>query len=153
MGNTQLSDALAGVQVAGLSPQKFSSHSHGSSAHTASTNPHDERPVGGKRQNSYTAYEERAINATGHYDLSAFQGEEFDFDDIEIEDNYSEIEPATMNTEEIDKVKNIYGEILHAATAEFVAKNTLQTEEEMGFLRGKQDIVEKRQRDKEAIRE
>lgn len=64
---------------------------------TVYQNPHDERPVGGgasKTMSSFNSYDDRPIggNQSGMYDLSAIGIDEF-----EVEDNYSEVELATMD--------------------------------------------------------
>ena len=91
----------------------------------------DERPIGGSgaaaAQNNFysTAYDERPINASGAYDLSSVP-----LDEIDIEDNYSEVEVATLDSTILDKVKNVYQDILNQSMAPFTKKKTLEVEEE-----------------------
>lgn len=63
----------------------------------ASFNSYDDRPIGG--------------NSTGHYDLS-----EIPLDEIEYEDDFEEVELATMDEGTVDQVKQAYYDILQAST-------------------------------------
>ena len=104
MGRSQFIGELS-VGLGGSGNNRFSSHTdstHQSSAMQQTVvlqNQADERPIGGSgaaaAQNNFysTAYDERPINASGAYDLSSVP-----LDEIDIEDNYSEVEVATMDS-------------------------------------------------------
>ena len=51
-------------------------------------------------------------------------------DEIDIEDNYSEVEVATMDATVLDRVKNVYQDILNQSMAPFTKKKTIEFEEE-----------------------
>ena len=71
--------------------------------------------------------DERPINAnsSGTYDLSAIP-----LDEIELQDNYSEIELATADSGVIDQVKAVYADILHQATEPFLKKKSIEIDEQ-----------------------
>ena len=53
------------------------------------------------------------------YDLSDVQND-YDEDDFELEDNFSEVEVATVDDNMLDQVKQVYNDILHQSTAPFL---------------------------------
>ena len=69
-------------------------------------NPADERPIN--------------ANATGQYDMSAM--EDFTYD--EFEDNYSEVEMATIDGGMIDQVKQVYADILNQSISPFIKQTS-----------------------------
>ena len=113
---------------------RFSSHqdSVASDADTMAqtvvrANPNDERPIGGSGAAQYNpadthlSYDDRPINATGMYDLSAIPA-----DEIELEDNYSEIELASRDSFVLNSVKQVYFDILNNSTDGFLQKKTIE---------------------------
>ena len=150
MGQSQLIGELA-VELG--NNNKFSSHNESLStdqnAQTVFRNPADERPIGGSGNNFYsTAYDERPINAnaTGEYDLSAIP-----LDEIELQDNYSEVEVATLDSTILDRVKNVYQDILNQSIQPFTKKKTLEVEEEASMSNAKAQIVGQRELEKNQI--
>ena len=104
----------------------------------------DDRPIGGSggrvgaadpyaTSNSYQAYDERPINASGQYDLT-----QIPLDEIEFDDNYSEVELATASSEVLNQVKGVYQDILNSSIAPFTKKKTLEVEEEALMSNGRQ---------------
>ena len=102
----------------------------------------DDRPIGGSgaraggagaaannffATSSSTEYDERPINATGQYDLSSIP-----LDEIEVQENYSEVEVATLDSTILDRVRNVYQDILNQSMQPFTKKKTLEIEEEAG---------------------
>jgi hypothetical protein len=58
--------------------------------------------------NSFQSYDDRPIGGSGQYDLTSIP-----YDEIEVMDNYSEVELASPDTSQIDRVKQAYYDILH----------------------------------------
>lgn len=97
---------------------------------------------------AYQLREERPINATGKYNF-----EQFDLDELEIEDNFDEAEEASLDQSILASVRIAYGQVLHQATKDFAKQSSFQMKEEQNLLSGKQEIIAKRQRDKQIIEE
>jgi len=89
---------------------------------------------------AYEAYEERPLGGTGKYNL-----DDFLHDDLEIEDNFSDGEEATLDQSILASVRVAYGQVLHQATTEFTKQTSFAREEEEGIGRGKQEIIAQRQ--------
>ena len=100
------------------------------SSTVVAADPNDERPIGGTGAAHYypaaTNYDDRPINATGMYDLSAVP-----VDEIDLEDNYSEIELASKDSFVLNSVKQVYFDILNNATESFVQKKTIEVQEDL----------------------
>ena len=121
-----LSAALGDLSI-GLQENKFSSHNNSTSTATSGAaaaslsdtvvraDPNDSRPI-------------RAA-ASGQYDLSNLDDDDEDYD-FEFEDNFSEVEMATMDSGILNEVKQVYNDVLLSATAPFVAKNSLEIQED-----------------------
>ena len=73
--------------------------------------PNDDRPI-------------RAA-ATGQYDLSNVDDDDDDYD-FEFEDNFSEVEMATMDNMVLDQVKQVYNDILASTIAPLTQKKSLE---------------------------
>ena len=131
-----LSGFQVNLQNSNNANNRFSSHEASTDAssmqQTVFQNP-DNRPIGGGAAR-FDAHDERPINAnsTGQYDLTSIP-----LDEIEVEDNYNEVEVATMDATHLDKVKNVYLDILNQSMAPFVKKKTLEVEEEAHMQSGK----------------
>ena len=95
-------------------------------------NPNDDRPIAATAAAQYNhaatnlSYDDRPINATGMYDLSAIPA-----DEIELEDNYSEIELASRDSFVLNSVKQVYFDILNNATDGFLQKKTIEVQEDL----------------------
>ena len=83
---------------------------------TVYQNPHDDMPVGGGGSGDIKFGQDRPINASGQYDLSSCY-----LDELEFEDNLTEVEKATADSGLVDKVKEAYQAVLSQATLPFVA--------------------------------
>ena len=151
--DTNLSAQLAGVDIPQMN--RFSSHQESVSSDQntlASTvvraNPNDERPIGGTGAAQYhpaaTSYDDRPINATGMYDLSAVP-----VDEIDLEDNYSEIELASKDSFVLNSVKQVYFDILNNATESFVQKKTIEVQEDLSRTQKKNEMSLQRAREKD----
>lgn len=139
-GSIGLTQALEGIQVGAPIRQEDQT--------TASSNPYDEVPVGGTGQSFYRAntYDERPINATGEYDLS-----QLPLDDIEIQENYSEVEMATFDESLLDHVKERYAHILNEESPQLGKKLSLERDEEARAESEANRIQQDRQRQKDEI--
>ena len=142
--DTNLSAQLAGIDVPQMN--RFSSHDNSvqSSEPTLSStvvaaDPNDERPIGGTGAARYhpaaTNYDDRPINATGMYDLSAIP-----VDEIDLEDNYSEVELASKDSFVLNSVKQVYFDILNNATESFVQKKTIEVQEDLSRTQKKNEM-------------
>jgi len=56
------------------------------------------------------------------------------FDEFEVEDNFTEVEEATLDESILASVRIAYGQVLHSATGEFTKQKTLEREEEEGII-------------------
>ena len=74
-------------------------------------------------------------------------------DEIEVQENYSEVELATMDSGIINEVKQVYYDILNKSIEPFVKKKTIEVEEDESRLQGKNRIIDQRSREKDQIRE
>jgi len=59
-------------------------------------------------------------------------------DEIDFEDNYTELELATQDSQVLNQVKNVYQDILNASIQPFTKKKTLEVEEESLMQNGRQ---------------
>ena len=114
--------------------------------------PNDDRPIGGAgaRGTASGAFwdEDRPLNGSGQYDLSQIPD-----DEIEFQDNFSEVEVATMDSGLLDHVKQVYADVLHQATLPFLQKKSIEVEEAEQATQQKIAIVQQRENDKNAIRD
>jgi len=99
-------------------------------------------------ENAYQNYEDRPINATGKYDLGSIP-----LDEIEVYDNYSEVELASMDRCQLNMVKQLYNDVLNSSTSQFMKKKTIEVEEDAARAAGKNQIISQRQADKDVIKQ
>ena len=152
--DTNLSAQLAGIDVPAMN--RFSSHDNSVqstndpnlSSTVVAADPNDERPIGGTGAANYhpaaTNYDDRPINATGMYDLSAVP-----VDEIDLEDNYSEVELASKDSFVLNSVKQVYFDILNNATESFVQKKTIEVQEDLSRTAKKNEMSLQRAREKD----
>jgi len=101
MGQTEFfNQALVDVSVGLAANQnKFSSHNGAPTTQFDQTVIRNDEP----QQTYHNASEDRPINATGQYDLSVIP-----LDEIEVYDNYSELEMASLDNTVLDSVMREY---------------------------------------------
>ena len=73
-------------------------------------------------------------------------------DEIEVQENYSEVEVATMDNSILDRVRNVYQDILNQSIQPFTKKKTIEVEEEALQAQGKANIVSLREQEKNLIK-
>ena len=74
-------------------------------------------------------------------------------DEIEVYDNYSEVELASMDRCQLNMVKQLYNDVLNSSTSQFMKKKTIEVEEDAARAAGKNQIISQRQADKDVIKQ
>ena len=74
-------------------------------------------------------------------------------DEIEVYDNYSEVELASMDRCQLNMVKQLYNDVLNTSTSQFMKKKTIEVEEDAARAAGKNQIISQRQADKDIIKQ